>query len=194
MLNTVQQSVIQLQADEYTQRYINGPHCLVTRIIKGRQKIQYRTLLGFIPVSGLRMYLCRCEESATKTVSLLSDWAGDYSHPALKYIETRRASMISYEMTTRLLKDILLVGHSLNASTVRNHLCQVAQRLDTEAEAHSGFLSGCPRDWGNQPRPGKPLVAVMFGTGMIKNVILKLLLVSFFQSARQLTPTASGLS
>ena len=24
----------------------------------------------------------------------------------------------------------------------------VAQRLDAEAEAHSGFLSGCPRDWG----------------------------------------------
>ncbi len=54
--------------------------------------------------------------------------------------------MISYEMTTRLLKDILPVGHSLNASTVRNHLCR--WRLDAEAEAHSGFLSGCPRDWG----------------------------------------------
>ncbi|AVJ83218.1 sea15 domain protein (plasmid) [Enterobacter hormaechei subsp. hoffmannii] len=26
---------------------------------------------------------------------MLSDWAGDYSHPALKYIETRWASMIS---------------------------------------------------------------------------------------------------
>ncbi len=90
-------------------------------------------------------------KSDTKTVSLLSDWAGDYSHPALKYIETRWASMISYEMTTRLLKDILPVGHSLNASTVRNHLCQVAQRLDAEAEAHSGFLSGCPRDWGTCP-------------------------------------------
>nr|UMW97452.1 hypothetical protein [Escherichia coli] len=83
-------------------------------------------------------------KSDTKTVSLLSDWAGDYSHPALKYIETRWASMISYEMTTRLLKDILPVGHSLDASTVRNHLCQVAQRLDAEAEAHSGFLSAAP--------------------------------------------------
>jgi len=54
--------------------------------------------------------------------------------------------MISYEMTIRLLKDILPVEDSLNASTVRNHLCQVAQRLDAEAEANSGFLSGCPRD------------------------------------------------
>lgn len=84
--------------------------------------------------------------------------AGDHSHPALKYIETRWASLISYEMTTRLLKDVLPVGHSLNALTVRNHLIQVAQRLDAEAESHSGFLSGSPRDWGNRPKPGKPLV------------------------------------
>ena len=71
--------------------------------------------------------------------------------------------MISYEMTTRLLKDVLPVEDSLNASTVRNHLCRVAQRLDAESEAHTGFLSGCPRDWGNQPRPGKPLVVGIDG-------------------------------
>lgn len=41
--------------------------------------------------------------------------------------------MISYEMTPRLLKDVLPQGNSLNASTVRNHLCKVAQRLDAEA-------------------------------------------------------------
>lgn len=163
LLNTVQQSVVQLQADEYTQHHIRCPHCLAARRIKGKQNIQYRTLFGVIPASGLRVYRCRCEDCATKTVSLLSDWAGDHSHPALKYIETRWVSMISYDMTTRLLKDILPVGHSLNASTVRNHLCQVAQRLDAEAEAHSGFLSGCPRDWGNLLRPGKPLVVGIDG-------------------------------
>lgn len=63
------------------------------------------------------MYWCRCEESATKTVSLLSDWAGDHTHPALKYIETRWASLISYEMTVRLLTDVLPVGYSLNDLT-----------------------------------------------------------------------------
>ncbi|WP_234116745.1 ISKra4 family transposase [Citrobacter freundii] len=74
LLNTVQQSVVQLQADEYTQHHIRCPHCLAARRIKGKQKIRYRTLFGVIPVSGLRVYRCRCEESDTKTVSLLSDW------------------------------------------------------------------------------------------------------------------------
>lgn len=163
LLNTVQQSVVQQQADEYTRQHIRCPHCLAARRIKSQQKIQYRTLFGVIPVSGLRVYRCRCEESTTKTASLLSDWAGDHTHPALKYTETRWASLISYEMTARLLKDILSVDHRLNASTVRNHLCQVAQRLDAEAESHPGFLSGCPRDWGNLPKPGKPLVVGIDG-------------------------------
>lgn len=158
LLGAVQKSLVQQQADEYIHQNIRCPHCLTKRRIKGQQKIQYRTLFGVIPVSGLRVYRCRCKESATKTVSLLSDWAGDHTHPALKYIETRWASLISYEMTVRLLKDVLPVGYSLNASTVRNHLCRVAQRLDSEAESHSGFIS-----WGNLPKPGKPLVVGIDG-------------------------------
>ncbi|EUD07281.1 hypothetical protein HMPREF1564_3809 [Providencia alcalifaciens R90-1475] len=164
LLGAVQKSLVQQQADEYIHQNIRCPHCLTKRRIKGQQKIQYRTLFGVIPVSGLRGYQCRCEESATKTVSLLSDWAGDHTHPALKYIETRWASLISYEMTVlRFLKDVLPVGYSLNASTVRNHLCRVAQRLDSEAESHSGFISGCPHDWGKLPKPGKPLVVGIDG-------------------------------
>lgn len=85
--------MLKQQADEYTHQHIPCPHCLSARRIKGQQKIQYRTLFGIIPVSGLRVYRCRREESATKTVCLLSDWAGDHTHPALKYIETRWASM-----------------------------------------------------------------------------------------------------
>lgn len=151
LLNTVQQSVVQLQADEYTQHHIRCPHCLAARRIKGKQKIRYRTLFGVIPVSGLRVYRCRCEESDTKTVSLLSDWAGDYSHPALKYIETRWASMISYEMTTRLLKDILPVGHSLNASTVRNHLCQWRSVLTLRLKLIQVFFPAAPATGGTCP-------------------------------------------
>jgi hypothetical protein len=54
LLNTVQQSVVQQQADEYTRQHIQRPHCLAACRIKGQQKIQYRTLLGVISVSRLK--------------------------------------------------------------------------------------------------------------------------------------------
>lgn len=79
LLRAVQKSLVQQQADEYIHQNIRCPHGLTKRRIKGQQKIQYRTLFGVIPVSGLRVYRCRCEESTTKTVSLLSDWAGDHT-------------------------------------------------------------------------------------------------------------------
>ena len=87
-------------------------------------------------------------------------------------------------MTTRLLKDILPVGHSLNALNGEESFMPVAQRLDAEAEAHPGFLSGCPRDWGTCPCRGKPLVVGIDG-GYVrdrddKSVILKLLPGSLF--------------
>ncbi len=52
LLNTVQQSVVQLQADEYTQHHIRCPHCLAARRIKGKQKIRYRTLLALFRYPG----------------------------------------------------------------------------------------------------------------------------------------------
>ncbi|CAD6176084.1 Uncharacterised protein [Escherichia coli] len=133
LLGSVQKLLVLQQADEYIYQHIRCPHFLTKSRIKGQQKIQYRTLFGIIPVSGLRVYQCHCEESATKTVSQLSDWAD--THPARKYIDNRWASLLSYEMTARLLKDVLPVGYSLNASTVRSHLYRVAQCLEKAADA-----------------------------------------------------------
>ncbi len=112
------------------------------------------------------------------------NWAGDHTYPTLKYIETRWNSLLSYEMMSRLLKDILPVGYSLNASTVRNHLCRVAQHLDIKAESHSGFISDCPRDWAPQNQENLwwwVLMPVIFAIVMTKNIILKLLPVNHFQ-------------
>ncbi len=102
--------------------------------------------------------------------------------------------MISYEMTTRLLKDILPVGHSLNASTVRNHLCQWRSVLTLRLKLIQVFFPAAP-DWGTWP--GKPLVVGIDG-GYVrdrddKSVILKLLPGSLFPLVRLLTPAASVL-
>lgn len=39
LLNTVQQSMVQQQANEYTRQHIQCPHCLPARRVKGQQKL-----------------------------------------------------------------------------------------------------------------------------------------------------------
>lgn len=168
LLKCVQQSVIQKQAWQHVHNCIACPHCQKPRRIKGCQTIQYRTLFGVIPVLGHRVYRCNCEQDKTKTVSLLNDWVSEHTHPELKYIETKWASLMSYGLTSDLLKDILPVGERHNASTVRNHLCHVAKRQEAELAEKPDYLSGCPRDWGMLPKPGKPMVVGIDG-GYVRN-------------------------
>ncbi|MGJ0630117.1 ISKra4 family transposase [Xenorhabdus bovienii] len=168
LLNAIQQSVIQKQAAEYLNEHRACPHCQRNRRIKGKQTIQYRTLFGIIPVEGFRVYRCACEKHLTQTVSLLNHWCDTHTHPELRYIETRWASLMSYGLTANLLKDILPVGEHVNAATVRNHLCQTAKRQEAELEGLPDFLLGDPREWENLPKPGKPMTVGIDG-GYVRN-------------------------
>ncbi len=156
------------QAALYTKRHVECPHCQKKRRVKGHHDIQYRTLFGIVPVSSLRVYCCDCQASATKTVSVLTGWIPDHNSPELQYIETKWASLMAYGLTANLLKDILPVGAALNASTVRNHLHQVARRQERELEGKPEYISGCPYEWGDLAKPGKPITVGIDG-GYVRN-------------------------
>lgn len=149
LLNTIQQSVIQKQATEFLDEHRVCPCCQRDRRIKGKQKIQYRTLFGIIPVKGFRVYRCACEKNSSQTVSLLNNWCDTHTHPELRYIETKWASLMAYGLTASLLKDILPMGEHCNAATIRNHLCQTAKKQEAELDGLPDFLPGSP------PRMGK---------------------------------------
>ncbi len=75
---------------------------------------------------------------------------------------------MSYGLIADLLRDVLPVNPSLNAATVRNHLHKAAKRLETELEGKPDYLSGDPRDWGNLPKPDKPMTVGING-GYVRN-------------------------
>jgi len=64
--------------------------------------------------------------------SPISRWLLDKNSPELQYIETKWASLISYQLTAKMLQDVLPVGETENASTVRNHLQKIAKRKEKE--------------------------------------------------------------
>ena len=168
VLKSLQKIIVCQQAESYIKTHVACPCCQKKRRVKGHRTIQYRTLFGIIPIPSLRVYSCNCEEVSTQTVDILTDWLPDHNSPELQYIETKLASLMSYGLTADILKDVLPVGEALNAATVRNHLHTVAERQEKELEEKPEYLTGCPYEWGELPKPGKPMVVGIDG-GYVRN-------------------------
>jgi len=98
-----------------------------------------------------------------QTFSPLSEWLPDKNSPDLQYIETKWASLISFQQTANLLKDVLPVGQTENAATVRNHLQNIAKRQEKELEGKPEYISGCQNEWNRLPKPDKPITVGIDG-------------------------------
>ena len=142
--------------------------CYKKRRIKGYHSLQYRTLFGIVNIPSVRLFHCQCDQSTERTFSPLNQWLSDKNSPELQYIETKWASLISYQLTAKMLQDILPVGPTQNASTVRNHLQKIAKHKEKELENKPEYISGCPRDWGELPKPGKPITVGIDGGYLTK--------------------------
>jgi hypothetical protein len=71
---------------------------------------------------------------------------------------------VSYGLTTELLQEVLPMDSPLHASTIREPVCSVAQRLEDEmGEEQSSFMEGCQRDWNQLPPPDGPLTVGIDG-------------------------------
>lgn len=105
-----------------------------------------------------------CQSQATRSFSPLSSLLPERTAPERLYLEAKFASLMSYGLTTQLLAEVLPLEGTVNAATVRNHLHQVAQRLEGElGEEQFMFAGGCERDWEKLPRPDLPLTIGLDG-------------------------------
>lgn len=99
---------------------------------KGRRQIRYRTVFGDIAVESPRFYSCQCHNGPAKTFSPLNELLPDHIAPELLWLETKWASLVSFGVTTDLLKDVLPIDMRLNPDTIRRHLGRVATRMEAE--------------------------------------------------------------
>src|SRR5215471_17348766 len=89
-----------------------------------------RTLFGTVRLPNPRFYHCRCQGHTTSTFRPLTELLTESTTPELLFLETKWASMISYGLTARVLKDFLPLEETLNATTIQNHTLAVAQRCE----------------------------------------------------------------
>ena len=85
-------------------------------------------------------------------------------HPGVVLPAARFAGLVSYGLSADLLNEILPLGRALYATTVRRQVQATAQRLENElGDERPSFMTGCPADWAELPRPDLPLVVGLDG-------------------------------
>lgn len=164
LLNQVQQAFVEQQVSAYLKQQLTCPHCGLPRRRKGNRSIVYRTLFGKLHLQGTRLLHCDCHPHLTQSFSPLSDLLPERTAPELLYLESKFASLMSYGLTVKLLQEVLPIADEIITTTVRNHLQQVAQRLEEEmGEEQWTFIDGCERDWEQLPRPELSLTVGLDG-------------------------------
>ena len=89
---------------------------------------------------------------------------GERTTPELSYLQARFAGLVSYGLSADMLSEVLPLGRALHATTARRQVQATAQRLEDEfGDERPGFITGCPAQWAELPRPDLPLVVGLDG-------------------------------
>jgi hypothetical protein len=169
VLAIIQERVVTAQASSFLARHRCCSGCGRALLSKGPGRIQFRTAFGTIPLNSPRFYRCRCQPSASKTFGPLSELFTERTAPELVYLETKWASLVSFGLTAQLLKDLLPIGSTANACTIRRQLHKVAARHDADLGGEQlGSLDSGPGKGQVQPLPQVAVIVGIDG-GYVRN-------------------------
>ena len=164
LLTQLQQHVVAHQASVFVTTHAHCEACGAPLPRKAETTRVLRTLFGTVLLPSPRLYHCRCQTRQTTTFRPLSKLLTESTTPELLFLETKWASLISYGMTARVLKDFLPVNKTLNAATAHNHTLAVAQRCEEELREDEGVVvDSRPGDGGSLSHPEEPLCVGLDG-------------------------------
>ena len=97
-------------------------------------------------------------------MSPLVELIPDHVAPERLYLETRWASLVPYAIAAELLADILPITAGANATTVRRHVLQVAERIEAALPRDKcSFTEEGSQDWEALPIPDGRIVVGLDG-------------------------------
>ena len=164
ILKKVQEAMVQEQVSNALLRLRCCPVCGKVRHSRGHHDVTVRTVFGNVELQSPRLSHCLCQPHAEKTFSPLQTMLPEHISPELLYLEVKWSSLLPDEVSCDLLHDVLPVDEKLNAVTIRNHLFQVAERLEEKlGEERPCLIEGCEQDWEQLPIPDGPLTVGLDG-------------------------------
>ena len=130
ILKSIQEGVVQEQIQEALFRQRQCPECDQARHSKSRHHDSHAVWEHRFaqPTAGH----CRCQPHAEKSFSPLQTILPEHTSPEMLYLEVKWSSLLPYEVGCDLLHDVLPVNEKLGAVTMRNHLFEVAERMEQE--------------------------------------------------------------
>ena len=132
ILKDIQQIVVGQQVGSFLASQKQCPDCGRKRYSKGYCNLSVRTPFGKLSLPSERLHHCDCQSHSMKTFSPLAELLPERTTPEMLFLETKWASLMSYNLTAKLLEDTLPLDMPLHASTLREHVCSVSQRLENE--------------------------------------------------------------
>jgi hypothetical protein len=164
ILKDLQQIVVESQVASFLLPKRPCPECGQPRCTKGYHTLPVRSVFGQFTVRSPRLHHCACRPHDAKTFSPLAELLPDRTLPELLFLETKWASLMSYGMTSELLQEVLPIDEPVNTFTLRQHVAEVAERLERElGDEQFCFIEGCQNTWDQLPAPDGPLTVGIDG-------------------------------
>jgi len=158
LLQALQRMMVKQQVNAYLDEQRVCPACGKQRQIKQSGTAPFRTLFGLVSVPNPRWQQCDCQTHQHKTFRPLGALLLERSSPELLYLETKWASLAPYDVTAKLLHEVLPIDQKHSAATVRNHTLQAARRSEQAlGEERAMFVEGSQAERNQLPIPDGPL-------------------------------------
>jgi len=164
ILCEIQRVVVERQVAECLEPYRHCSACGQPQHGKGQHDLPMRTVFGKMTIPSPRIVYCDCQPHETKSFSPLAQLLPERTTPEMLFLETKWSALMSYGVTSDLLQEVLPMDSPLHASTIREHLFRVAERMEKElGDERVCFIEGCERDWNKLPPPNGPLTVGIDG-------------------------------
>ena len=109
ILRRAQEEIVHVQARNFVAKQVPCSACGRQQGRKGRHSIAVRSLFGSVTVDSPRLYRCRCG-GTRGSYSPLSSLFSERATPELIYMESKWATVMSYEMTKNIIRDLYRPG------------------------------------------------------------------------------------
>jgi len=109
---------------------------------KGHYGATFRSLFGDVPVRVRRRLACPCQGAVGATSCTVLELGQDALAPELAYVTARYAAMVPFGKVAALLSELLPIGGTQHASTVRNRTLRVG--TEVVQAAHAAELASQP--------------------------------------------------